>query len=333
MATTDLAPAGPLRWSRNQRVTTIARRVAGLIGSLWVLLTAGFFMIHLVPGDPVRQALGRDVPQAMVDARRHELGLDRPLVTQYLDYLVDLPRGHMGTSLYTGQSVGEAIRAQLGVSLQLALWAFLLVIVCAIPLGVLFAALTRGGRKRGVELGFTSSGIVIAAIPSFILAQVLIYVFAVRLDWLPIAGQSGISSYILPVISLAAAPAAVLTRIVRVEVLAVLDEDYIRTARSKRLSSTRIYLREALPNALTGTLTVAGLMLTGLVAGTVLVENVFAWPGLGTSMVTSIRQKDFPMVQGILVVYGLGVIVVNLLVDLVLAAIDPRSTLSRRTHA
>jgi ABC-type dipeptide/oligopeptide/nickel transport system permease component len=312
----------------NRWLRMAGRRIAWLIGSLWILITAGFFMIHLVPGDPVRQALGRNAPAATVEERRHQLGLDQSTFTQYLHYLANLPRGHMGTSLFTGQPVADAIGSQIKVSLSLALWSFLVVVVVAVPVGVVAAALTRGGRRRRVELGFTSTGIIVATLPSFILAEVLTYVFSVHLGWFPIAGRSGPASYVLPVISLAAGPTAILTRVVRIEMLAVLDRDYIRTARSKRLPLWRIYLREALPNALTATLTVAGLMLTGLVAGTVLVENVFSWPGLGTDMVTSIRQKDYPLVQGIIIVYGTGVVVINLLVDLVLGAIDPRSTLS-----
>jgi peptide/nickel transport system permease protein len=314
---------------RGRWLPLIGRRLGWLVGSLWVLITAGFFMIHLVPGDPVRSALGRNAPESLVLARRHQLGLDQPLLTQYWHYLTGLAHGQFGTSLFTGQRVSTTIAAQIGVSLQLALWSFVVIVVVAIPAGVVAAGLTRGGLRRRFELGFTSSTIVVATVPSFILAEALVYVFSVKLGWLPIAGQSGFASYILPVISLATAPTAVLMRLVRVEVLSVLGHDFVRTARAKRLPMWRIYLKEALPNALTGTLTIAGLMLTGLIAGTVLVENVFSWPGLGTSMVTSIRNKDYPLVEGIIIVYGIGVIIINLIVDVVLAVLDPRSTIGK----
>jgi peptide/nickel transport system permease protein len=295
---------------RGRWLPLIGRRLGWLVGSLWVLITAGFFMIHLVPGDPVRSALGRNAPESLVLARRHQLGLDQPLLTQYWHYLTGLAHGQFGTSLFTGQRVSTTIAAQIGVSLQLALWSFVVIVVVAIPAGVVAAGLTRGGLRRRFELGFTSSTIVVATVPSFILAEALVYVFSVKLGWLPIAGQSGFASYILPVLS-------------------VLGHDFVRTARAKRLPMWRIYLKEALPNALTGTLTIAGLMLTGLIAGTVLVENVFSWPGLGTSMVTSIRNKDYPLVEGIIIVYGIGVIIINLIVDVVLAVLDPRSTIGK----
>jgi peptide/nickel transport system permease protein len=159
------------------------------------------------------------------------------------------------------------------------------------------------------------------------MAVVLVFVFSVSLHWTPVAGRSGPLSYVLPVLSLAIGPALMLARIIRVEMLAVLETDYIRTARAKRLRGTRILLRHALPNALTATLTMGGLMLGALVAGTVLVENIFAWPGLGGTIVQSILAKDYPTVQGVVLVYGLGVLLINLVVDVALALIDPRSAI------
>jgi peptide/nickel transport system permease protein len=152
-------------------------------------------------------------------------------------------------------------------------------------------------------------------------------VFGVRLGWLPVAGKSGDDSFILPVLSLAIGPAAILSRILRVEMVRVLQADFVRTARAKRLSAPAIYLRHALPNALTAVLTLGGLLLGSLVAGTVLVENVFAWPGLGSEIVQSILAKDYPAVQGIVLVYGIGVLAVNLAVDVTLALLDPRSAI------
>jgi peptide/nickel transport system permease protein len=189
------------------------------------------------------------------------------------------------------------------------------------------AVLTRGGRGRRTELAFTSTSVVLAAVPEFLLGVALVYVFGVQLGWLPVAGRTGPDSYLLPVISLAVGPAAVLARIMRVELLSVLGADFIRTARAKRLPARLIYARHALPNAVTATLTLAGLLLSSLVAGTVLVENVFAWPGLGSTIVSSILAKDYPVVQGIVLVYGLGVLLVNLAVDVLLALLDPRSTI------
>jgi len=189
------------------------------------------------------------------------------------------------------------------------------------------AVLTRGGRRRGAELTYTSLAVVIGAIPEFLLGVVLVYLFAVSVQLLPIAGKSGPSSYILPVAALSFGAIAALSRIVRVETLSVLGEDFVRTARAKRLPGRMIYLRHALPNAVTATLTIGGLLLSSLVTGTVIVETIFAWPGLGQSLVTSILTKDYPLMQGIVLVYGGMVLVINLLVDVVLATIDPRSTI------
>jgi peptide/nickel transport system permease protein len=294
---------------------------------VWVLVTAAFLMIHLIPGDPVRAALGPTATAELVTARRAVLGLDAPLWQQYLDHLRGLFTGDLGISMTTGLPVSDVIGDRLPATLSLAVLAFVLAVLVSVPLGLLFAVLTRDGRRRRLELGFTSSSVVLAAIPEFLLAVALVWIFSVNLGWVPVAGQDGFSSYVLPVVALALGPAAVLARIVRVETLAVLRADHIRTARAKRLPAPVVYLRHALPNAVTATLTLCGLLLGSLVAGTVLVENVFAWPGLGSTIVQSILAKDYPVVQGVVLVYGIGVLVVNLVVDVALALLDPRSTI------
>ncbi|MFF2502560.1 ABC transporter permease [Streptomyces sp. NPDC058067] len=303
------------------------RRFGRFAVSLWVLITTAFLMIQLIPGDPVRAALGLTASVELVNARRAALGLDDPLWLQYVHYLGGLITGDFGTSMNSGQPVAGVIGDRLPATLQLALPAFAVVIAVAIPLGLLFAVLTRGGRRRGGELAFTSTTVLLAAVPEFLLAVALVAFFAVQLGWFPVAGSEGAGSLVLPVIALALGPASVLARIVRVETLSVLGNDFIRTARAKRLPARLVYLRHALPNALTATLTMGGLMLTGMVAGTVLVENVFAWPGLGSTIAQSILQKDYPLVQGIVLVYGIGVLLVNLTVDVLLAVLDPRSTI------
>jgi peptide/nickel transport system permease protein len=303
------------------------RRLRRFIASLWVLVTAAFLMIHLVPGDPVRAALGLTAPPALVRAKRQALGLNDPLLTQYWHYLHGVFTGDFGTSMTSNLPVSQVIADRLPATVQMAVLAFVVVLVVSVPVGVGMAVLTRGGRRRGGELAFTSTSVFLAAIPEFLLAVALVYVFGVKLGWLPVAGRSGAGSYVLPVLSLAVAPAAVLARIVRVELLSVLGNDYVRTARAKRLPARLVYVRHALPNALTATLTLGGLLLTSMVAGTVLVENVFAWPGLGSTIVASILQRDYPLVQGIVLVYGVLVLLVNLVVDVLLALLDPRSTI------
>ncbi|MFD9704560.1 ABC transporter permease [Lentzea sp. NPDC059081] len=303
------------------------RRAVRFLVSLWVLVTAAFLMIHLIPGDPVRESLGLSAPPDVVASRRAALGLDDALPVQYWRYLTGLFRGDLGVSLTTNTPVSDLIGDRLPATVQLAVLAFLFVVVVAVPVGVGMAILTKGGRRRGGELAFTSSSVVLAAIPEFLLAVGLVSLLAVTLNLFPVAGNDAPGSWVLPVLALAIGPAAVLARIVRVELLSVLGNDFVRTARAKRLPARLVYLRHALPNAVTATLTLGGMLLASLVAGTVLVENVFAWPGLGSTIVSSIQQKDYPTVQGIVLVYGAGVLLVNLVVDVVLAVLDPRSTI------
>lgn len=314
-------------WSSHPWVRFGVRRGGRLVVSLWALVSASFLMIHLIPGDPVRSALGPAASQALVEARRESLGLNDPLWEQYWHFLRNLVTGDLGTSITTGLPVSDVIGDRLPATVQLAVLAFVVAVGIAVPAGLVMGVLTRAGRRPRAELGFTSVSVMLAAVPEFLVAVGLVYVFAVKLAWFPVAGRGTASSYVLPVLSLAIGPAAVLARICRVELLAVLQTDYLRTARAKRLPSATIYLRHALPNAVTATITLGGLLLGGMVAGTVLVENVFGWPGLGSTIVSSILAKDFPLVQGVVLVYGVGVLLVNLAVDVALALLDPRSTI------
>lgn len=308
--------------------TFVARRIGRAAISLLVLVIAASFVIHLIPGDPVRTALGFTASEELVAQRRADLGLDQPVPRQVADYVAGLARGDLGVSIPTGLPVADTIGDRLGATLQLAIVSFVAALVVAVGVGLAVAKRTHGGAHRGSELGFTSTSAVLAAIPEFIVAVGLVWIFAVTLDWFPVAGKrDGWRSFVLPVVALGLGPAAALARIVRVEALAVLDSDFVRTARAKRLSSSRLYLRHVFPNALTSTLTVGGLFLLGMVVGTVLVESVFSWPGLGTELVHAIVVRDYPMVQGMVVVFGALVLAINLLVDLLLAAIDPRSTI------
>lgn len=311
----------------NHWVRFAARRSGQFVISVWVLITASFLMIHLIPGDPIRAALGPTAPAALVAARRAELGLNDPIWVQYGHYLRGVFTGDLGTSVTSQLPVSQVIGQRLPATVELAVLAFLVAIALAVPLGVVMGVVTRGGRARRAELAFSGTSVVLGSIPEFLLGVGLVYVFGVSLGLLPVAGRSGAESYILPVLSLAIGPAAALARIMRVEMLSVLQTDYVRTARAKRLPAPKIYLRHALPNALTAVITLGGLLLSALVAGTVLVETVFAWPGLGSTIVQSILAKDYPVVQGIVLVYGAGVLVVNLAVDVALALLDPRSVI------
>lgn len=305
----------------------LGRRGLRLAVSLGVVLTASFAMVRLIPGDPVRAALGVDAAPGLVAARRHALGLDTPFLSQYRHYVDGLLHGDLGTSLVTGAPVAELVRTRLPATLEIAGLAFLTALAIALPGGLLAALRTRDGRRPRTELVFTSVTAGLTGVPDFVLASGLTALLAVGLPLFPVAGAAGVASLVLPVLALSLTPTAMLLRLVRVEALKVLNEDYLRTARSKRLSSARRCLRHAAPNMAAATLTVAGSLLPALVAGTVLVEKVFAWPGIGSAMAQSVVAQDYPVVQAMVLVFGTTVLLAGLLVDVLLAVLDPRSAI------
>ncbi|HEY0189398.1 MAG TPA: ABC transporter permease [Cellulomonas sp.] len=305
----------------------LARRLGRAVVSMLVIVTLAFLVLRVAGGDPVRNALGPTASADLVAERRAQLGLDDPLGVQYLDYLGGLLRGDLGVSLITGRSVTELVSSRLPATLELAALAFVVVLLLAIPIGLLVAVRTYGGRRRGTELAFTGITGFLASVPDYLLGVVLVVVVSVDLRLLPVAGNSTVGSYVLPVIALALSSTCSLARIARVEALDALGEDYVRTARSKRLGAPAIYLRHVLPNMLTAVLTLGGSLLATLVTGSVLVERVFNWPGMGNAFVTAITTRDYGIVQGLALVYAAIVLVVNLLVDVVIALIDRRSTL------
>jgi peptide/nickel transport system permease protein len=305
----------------------VVRRLLRLGIALWLLVTLSFLMIHLIPGDPVRASLGLTAPIELVEARRAALGLDRPLPVQYAVYLQGLATGDLGLSFTSQLPVAQIIAQRLPATLLLAGLALVIVLTIGVTLGLLVAAVTARGRHRRAEALFDGASGVLTAMPEFVTAVALTAAFAVMLPWLPVAGLSGPSSFVLPLVALALGPSAILARIVRTEGVKVLQQEYMRTARAKRLRWPAIYLRHALPNLLTATLTVGALILSSLIAGTVLVEHVFAWPGLGSAVVLAITQKDLPLTQGLVLTLGAIVLVINAVVDLLIVTVDPRSTL------
>lgn len=311
----------------NQWVAFGLRRLGRFAVSLAALVMAAFLMIHLVPGDPVRAALGPMAPASLVEARRVALGLDQPLPVQFVNYVTALFSGDFGISISSGLPVVQVIAERLPGTAALTGLAFLVAVAVSVPVGLGVAILTRGQRRRPLDVSFTWASVLLGAIPEFLLGIGLVALLSVTLGWFPVAGRGGFESYVLPVLALAVGPAAVIARIIRVEALAMMSADFVRTARSKRLRSHVVYLRHVLPNAVTATLTIAGLMLGGMAVGTVLVESIFAWPGLGGRLVQSILSKDYPVVQALVLLYGAGILLINLVVDFALAALDPRSTI------
>lgn len=292
--------------------------------ALWLVLTLVFLMIHIVPGDPVEQMLGEGAAPGELAQLRHSLGLDESLPKQYGHYLWQLAHGDLGHSLKFQAPVRRIIFERYPATLQLAFLALVVCAAIAIPAGV-FAAHRRGsGADRAVGV-FTLFGL---AIPNFALGPLLILVFSIELGLLPVSGRGGPLYYILPAATLGAALAAILTRMVRGSMLEELSSDYVRTARAKGLSTGAVLFRHAFRNALIPIITILGLQFGTLLAGTIVTETIFSWPGIGRLTVQAISSRDYPLLQGCILVIAVSYVVVNLLTDLLYTVIDPRVRLS-----
>ena len=301
------------------------RRLTALVVGLLILLVGSFLMIHLIPGDPVRESVGISAPPAYVQHVRDQLHLNDPLARQFLYYVRDAAELRFGTSITTQQSVSVIIASRVGNTARLAAVAIVFVMILGVAAGIVLGALTTDGRRRWLEVVFSTSSGAVVAVPEFLIGTFLVFLFAVTFRLFPVAGVGGWKSYVLPSLAISVGPAVAIARIVRLETLKVLSQDYILTARSKRLPRRLIYARHALPNLLTGALTIGGVLFGALLGGTVIVENVFAWPGLGTAAVNAILGKDYPTVQAIVLLLGAFVLIVNMAVDVVIAVVDPRS--------
>ena len=294
-----------------------------------LLVTAGVFtLIHLTPGDPIDAMMAESVDASVKERLRRDLGLDRPLYVQYAAWMGRLLQGDLGRSIRNQEPVIENVSRRIRPSLQLAALAMLVSLVVALPLGVLSAA-KRNTPIDGVGTTFALFGI---CMPNFLLALLLIFLFGVRLRWLPISGYvdpleeplAGLRSLALPAITLGLALAAVVTRTLRSSMLEALAEDYVRTARAKGLSERQVVVGHALKNALIPVVTVIGLQLGTLIGGAVITEYVFALPGVGRLVVDAVFARDYPLVQGVVLLIAVGFILSNLLVDLLYGWVDPR---------
>jgi peptide/nickel transport system permease protein len=317
------------RRARNPLVSFALRRLLSLVVILACLVVATFLMIRLIPGDPALNVAGLGATGEDIARVRAQLLLDRPLPEQFQIYITRLAQGDLGRSFFTRQPVSDLIAQRIGTSLQLAVAALAIVMLVSIPLGIIMGAFTRERRHPRVEVGFTGVTSVLGSLPEFLAATFLAFVFAVWLRILPVAGANSPQALVLPALAVSIRSTAILTRIVRVETLNTLASDFIRTARGKRMPNRIIYSKHTLPNVVTAALTVGGLLFAGIIGGAVVVENVFARPGLGTSLVQAVLVRDYPVVQGVVLVLGVVVVVVNALVDLALAVIDPRTAASK----
>ena len=298
----------------------VVRRVALTVPVLLGVATLVFSLIHLVPGDPALSMLGEGATPEEVLALRERLGLERPLAVQYAAFLSGVVRGDLGESLRYGTPVASEIAARVPATLQLALAAMLVAVGLAAPLGIL-AAVYRG---TAVDHGAMTFALVGICLPNFWLGPLLAIVFAVQLGWLPVSGTGGLSHLVLPSITLGTALAAILARMTRAGLLEELGEPYVLAARAKGVSRWRAILRHAFRNSLIPIVTIVGLQFGAVLTGTIITETIFAWPGLGRLLIQSISFRDYPLVQGCILLIAVTYVAVNLATDVIYGFLDPR---------
>jgi ABC-type dipeptide/oligopeptide/nickel transport system permease component len=305
----------------------ILSRLVLTVPVVWLVVSLVFLLIHLVPGDPVLAMLGEGATPADIDALRHQYGLDQPLLRQYLHYWNGVVHGNLGDSIRLHDSVAHLVAQRYPYTLALTVAALGIGLVLALPAGIA-AAVRRGGGLDQVLSVVSLFGL---SVPGLALGPVLILVFSILLGWLPVSGANagGTKSIdwhylVLPAIAMGASLAAILTRMVRTAMLEELGQDYIRTARAKGLNEQAVVWRHALPNALVPIVTVVGLQFGALLAGAIVTEKIFSWPGLGRLVVDAISNRDYALVQGCLLSIGLTYVLVNVLTDVVYRWVNPR---------
>ena len=296
------------------------KRLLYTVPVLWLVVTLVFLLIHIVPGDPVEQMLGEGASATDLATLRHQYGLDRPLREQYFHYWRGVLHGDLGHSLRLNDSVTHLVLQRYPYTLELTLAALIFALLLAIPAGIV-AALNRGRTRDNVVGVVSLFGL---SFPSFALGPIAILLVSIKLGWLPVSGAGTPDHLILPALTMGSALAAILTRMVRTAMLEELGQDYIRTARAKGLSERTVLYRHALRNAMIPIITLVGLQFGALLAGAIVTETIFAWPGLGRLTVSAISNRDYALVQGCILAVGLTYVLVNLATDTLYAVLNPR---------
>jgi peptide/nickel transport system permease protein len=304
----------------------IINRVLSGILVIFGVSVFSFLLIHFIPGDPVKIMLGINASPEQVEKLTHHLGLDKPLLVQYGQYITNVFQGDFGTSLKTGRPVLTEILDRFPETVKLAVFGLFIAVVIGITLGIL-AARFKDSIIDKLCTAFATLGV---SIPSFWLAILLVMIFSVKLGWFPIADGTGFRDLILPAIALGVVASTMIMRLTRNGMVEVLSNDYIRTARAKGLEDGLILFRHALRNVLIPVVTVVGLQMAALLGGTVIIEQVFNWPGLGTLAIGAIMSRDFPMIQGTVLFMGVVYVSINILVDVLYSIIDPRVEMSTK---
>jgi ABC-type dipeptide/oligopeptide/nickel transport system permease component len=298
----------------------LVRRLLLTLPVLIGVATLVFSLIHFIPGDPAQAMLGEAAPQADVEELRRRLGLDRPLIEQYGAFLGGLVRGDLGTSLRTGQPVTSQILERMPATIELAAAAMMVSVLVAMPLGVA-AAVWRGTAVDYTSMTLALGGV---SIPNFWLGPLLALIFAVELGWLPVSGRGELQHLVLPALTLGSGLAAILARMSRATLLEELREQYVLSARARGVSRFRAIARHAFRNSLIPVVTIIGLQFGAVLTGAVITETIFSWPGIGRLLIQSIGFRDYPLVQGCILLIAISYVVVNLITDLIYGVLDPR---------
>jgi ABC-type dipeptide/oligopeptide/nickel transport system permease component len=298
----------------------IVRRLLLTVPVVWIVVTLVFGLIHMVPGDPIAQMLGEGASVTQVERLRHELGLDRPVLEQYRDYIKGVLHGDLGTSFRNQEPVTRSIIDRYPATVELAIASAVFSLLVAIPLGVVGAI--RRGRAADRFVGLAT--LLGVSLPNFALGPMLILALSIMLGLLPVSGRDGFSHLILPAITLGGGLAATTTRMVRGSMLEEIQQDYVRTARAKGLNEKVVLFKHALRNGLIPVITVFGLQAGMLLAGAFITETIFSWPGLGRLTVQAINARDYPLIQGCILTIALTYILINLATDVLYSVVDPR---------
>jgi ABC-type dipeptide/oligopeptide/nickel transport system permease component len=301
-------------------IRLLGTRLLYTLPVLWLVVSVVFLLIHIVPGDPIQTMLGEGAASADVEAARHAYGLDVPIGTQYVNYWKGVLHGRLGRSIRLNQDVGQVIWQRYPFTIKLTVASLVFALILALPAGIRSAQ--RRDRWDDRFLSFVS--LLGLSFPNFALGPILILFFAIGLGLLPVSGAGTWAHLVLPAITLGGALAAILTRMVRTAMLEELGQDYIRTARAKGLPERTVVYKHALRNAMIPVLTVLGLQFGALLAGAIVTETIFSWPGIGRLTISAISNRDYFLVQGCILAIGLTYIVVNLFTDVLYSAINPR---------
>jgi peptide/nickel transport system permease protein len=298
----------------------LLQRLLFFLPTLWGALTLVFLLIHLVPGDPIEVMLGETASAADKEELRRSLGLDQPLMLQYQRFFTGVLSGDLGSSLYEQSRVSDLIRARLPATLELTLCAMAVAVAISFPVAT-FAAVNNGSWIDRGALLFSLLGL---SLPNFWLGPLLMIVFSIQLGWTPVSGRGGLEHLLLPSFTLGIGMAAILIRMLRASLLQAINADYIRSARAKGLSEKAVWLKHTLRNALLPVITIVSLQFGSLLAGSIITETVFSWPGIGRLTVQAIQTRDYPLVQGCVLIIATSYLLVSLLTDIFYHLVDPR---------